>query len=215
MHMDNEQKKLKQATSLVTRYSSDEDNSDKETRRQYRATMPPPKINRKLTSTPTITNISPRSQSVYVSPVVRHYTNTDSEDDSGATSATNTLNRSFSSAQNTNKNNRSYIRGQTSQNFISGYDRSINASLSKSRDQAATSNGHSDDLFSDYGLSSHYPRSTLSTSSRKYLPVILIPIFLFNVFHFYCSISASLHTNNHSITKSNTTPKRNICNRTQ
>ncbi|XP_037042933.1 inner nuclear membrane protein Man1 [Bradysia coprophila] len=167
MHMDNEQKKLKQATSLVTRYSSDEDNSDKETRRQHRTTMPPPKTNRKLTSAPTKTNISPRSQSVYVSPVVRHYT--DSEDDSGA-SATNSLNKTFSNAQISNKNNRSYIRGRTSQNFISGYDRSStssNTSLSKSREHLATSNGHSDDLFSDYshGLSTHYPRSTLSTSS--------------------------------------------------
>lgn len=163
MHMENEQKKLKQATSFVTRYSSDEDNSDKETRRY--TTMPPPRI-----GAPIKTNISPRSQSVYVSPVVRHYANTDSEDDSGA-SSTNSLNKSFSNAQISNKINRSYIRGRTSQNYTSsssgGYDRSSNTSLSKSREQVATSNGHSDELFSDYshGLSSHYPRSTLSTSS--------------------------------------------------
>lgn len=177
-HMDSEQAKLKQATSFATRYSSDEDTSDKETKRHQRTTMPPPKTNRKTISTPTITNISPRSQSVYVSPVVRHM-NTDSEDDNDhATTATNSLNSSFSNPYGSSSNNRSYTLGRTSsvlypttttsQSFISGYDRSNTSSVSQSREQPATSNGHSNDLFSDYsrGLSTHR-RSAISTSSRK------------------------------------------------
>lgn len=117
-HMESEQAKLKQATSKLTRYSSDEDTSDHETKRHQRATMPPPKMIRKPINPPTITKISPRSQSVYVSPVVRHK-NTDSEDDTDqphhATSAsTNSLNSSFSNARSLSTNNRSFTLGRTS-----------------------------------------------------------------------------------------------------
>lgn len=172
-HMNSEQVKLRQATSFVTRYSSDEDASDQDTKRNQRATMPPPKTNNKrfLSSQPT--KVSPRSQSVYVSPVVRH---NDSEDD--VDNESNNLNTSFSSAYSSSTNNRSYTLGPrtasslypaSSQSFISGYDRSNHGGISKSRDQTATSNGHSDGLFTDYshGLSSQYRRSALSTSSRK------------------------------------------------
>lgn len=176
MHMDNENAKLRQATSYVTRYSSDEEASDRESKRRQRATMPPPKTNRKLTTvTPsspsTISNLSPRSQSVYVSPVVRHHVNTDSEDDNNGATGSHTFSSSYSNVPNSSKNNRSYTRGRTAQSFIAGYDRPINASLSKSREHTTTSNGHNDDLFSDYshGLSTHYPRSTLSSSTRKYI----------------------------------------------
>lgn len=188
-HMDTERAKLKQATSFATRYSSDEDNSDKETKRHQRTTMPPPKTNRKLMSAPTITNLSPRSQSVYVSPVVRHM-NTDSEDDNDhATTATNRLNSSFSSPYSSSLNNRSYPLGRypatTSPSFSSGFDRSNTSSVSQSREQAATSNGHSDDLFSDYsrGLSTHR-RSAISTSSRK--------IFFYYQIWPYLSVAISL-----------------------
>lgn len=175
-HMDSEQAKLKQATSYVTRYSSDEDNSDKETKRHQRTTMPPPKTNRKSTNPPTITpKVSPRSQSVYVSPVVRHL-NTDSEDD--ADQAANNLNSSFSARSSSSENNRSFTRARTStlsypmasRSFVSGYDRSRNTSLSQAREHTATSNGHGNDLtFDSPGLLTHYPRSALSTSLRKYM----------------------------------------------
>lgn len=173
-HMDSEQAKLKQATSYVTRYSSDEDTSDKETKRHQRTTMPPPKTNRKSTNPPTITKISPRSQSVYVSPVVRHL-NTDSEDD--ADQAENNLSSAFS-ARSMSENSRTHTRPRTStltypttsRSFISGYDRSSNTSLSQSREHSATSNGHSNELtFDSPGLSTHYPRSAMHTTPlRKY-----------------------------------------------
>lgn len=180
-HMESEQAKLKQATSFVTRYSSDEDTSDRETKRHQRTTMPPPKASRKPLSAPKITNLTQRSQSVYVSPVVRHNMNTDSEDDNdhATTSGTNSLNSSFSNPYGTSPNKRSYTIGRTSSSlypaattspsFISVFDRSNNSNVSQSREQTATSNGHSDDLFSDYsrGLSSHR-RSAISTSTRKY-----------------------------------------------
>lgn len=170
-HIDSEQAKLKQATSYVTRYSSDEDTSDHETKRQQRATMPPPKTNKKSMNPPPITKISPRSQSVYVSPVVRHI-NTDSEDDTdvghATTTSTSSLNSSFSNAHGSSPNNRSYTRGRTSTliypttstSFTRGFDRSYNTSLTQSRDHTTTSNGHGDDL--------SYRRSALDTSSRTY-----------------------------------------------
>lgn len=168
-HMENEQAKLKQATTKLTRYSSDEDTSDHETKRHQRATMPPPKMSRKPINPPTITKISPRSQSVYVSPVVRHK-NTDSEDDTDhvISSSTNNLNSSFSNARSIPTNNRSFTLGRTStalypttsSSFIRGFDRSNNTSLIQSRESTTTSNGHGDDLF--------YRRSALSTSTREY-----------------------------------------------
>lgn len=174
-HMESEQAKLKQATSYVTRYSSDEDTSDHEVKRRQRATMPPPKTNIKRINPPSITKISPRSQSVYVSPVVRHNMNTDSDDDNDrAKTSTNNLNSTFSNAYGGSTNNRSYTARRTSstlypstthptlsQSFTSSH--SNNSSVS--REHIATTNGHSDDLFSDY---SHYRRPALSLSSCKY-----------------------------------------------
>lgn len=183
-HLNSEQAKLKQATSFVTRYSSDEDASDQETKRKHRGTMPPPKTNTKRISVlpkPSITKISPRSQSVYVSPVVRHMQN-DSEDDNEH--ETNNLNSSFSNSYGSSTNNRSYTLGPrtssisypaSSPSFISSYDRSNHSSVSKSR-EPSTTNGHSADLFTDYsqGLSTHYRRSAISTPSRKNIIVIII-----------------------------------------
>lgn len=182
-HLNNEQAKLKHATSFVTRYSSDEDASDQETKRYQRATMPPPKTNTKrFPTSPPTTKISPRSQSVYVSPVVRHI-HTDSDDD--VDHEANNLNKSFSNSYSSSTNNRSYTLGPrtasslypaSSQSFISAYDRSNHTGISHTREPASTSNGHSADLFTDYsqGLSTHYRRSAISTPSRKNILLLSI-----------------------------------------
>lgn len=176
-HMNNEHAKLKQATSFVTRYSSDEEASDHETKRK-RATMPPPKTNSKRSSyQPAITKISPRSSSVYVSPVVRHQHN-DDEDDTDHD--TNNLNTSFSNSFTSSANSRGYslglrtstppIHSTSSQNFLS-YERSKHGGISQPREAIATSNGHNDDLFAnDYSqrFSTHYRRSALSSNSSKF-----------------------------------------------
>lgn len=185
-HINGEQARLRQATSFVTRYSSDEDGSDQETRRQ-RTTMPPPRTAGLRSNPPTATKISPRSQSVYVSPVVRHNMHNDSEGDTDH--ETNNLNSSFLKPYKSPTNDRSFGFGSTKNRTLgldkrdslslyprssqfSGYDRSNHSgshSGSQSGSQSTTSNGHSDELFSDYShrLSTQYRRSAISTTSRK------------------------------------------------
>ncbi|KAJ6644472.1 Inner nuclear membrane protein Man1 [Pseudolycoriella hygida] len=166
-YMEGEQAKLKRATTFATRYSSDEEASDQEIRRRPNTTMPPPKTNNRRTNPPTITKTSPRSQSVYVSPVVRHF-NTDSEDDleHQFTATTSNLNSSFS-RRNIGLSPSSSI-SRTSTYYPSTYsrtfDRSNDSNVFQTREQTATTNGHSSNEYSQ-GLSTNYRRPALSTST--------------------------------------------------
>lgn len=171
-YMDTEKSKLRRETSYATRYSSDEEASDREKQpggRRGRATiatvsqatnfsgMPPPKRMSTVTSRPAKPTASPR-RNVYVSPPIHRHQDTDEDSDTA----------SFSSP--VLPSNRVPVHGKTYVDYSYGGRNSSYGTPVDMASSSAATNGHAAEdspYLSDFTKRLLNLRGTTVSESRK------------------------------------------------
>ena len=196
-YMENEQLKLRRETSYATRYSSDEDLSDREKpKRKGRSTitasnaMPPPPTNftrRTVAAQPTKNKItaSPKRSSIYVPPPIHYqqeqtnhhnYQDTDEESDQNSTAELfNTSPTSFTSSLHSNFSHRSKSNNATPLSRSPQMNTSYISPANNQQQQQT--NGHTPEqspYLSDFTKRLLNLRGTTVTDSSKYHLVLAL-----------------------------------------